>query len=234
MCCSRRIWRPRRLLKREYTVFRFDNLTLLDGRAYAINSSNIPYTIIREGIYAECFPLLLSWYPTTTSTILPGDGPVPFASRVELAEGTARLLLSENPQYLNSTILLTGPSTFTFAEIIVLIREIHGTPLALEILPEDEYVRRIVAAKKHPEWFAKRWVSSLRAFADGESNEVDLELEALLGRKPRSAEEVIRALLVAGKGNEEGGYTWHQNTKLRAIAKHTCVQSEVVITVEEP
>lgn len=199
-----------------------------------VNSSNIPYTIIREGIYAECFPLLLSWHPATTSIILPGDGPIPFASRVELAEGTARLLLSDSPQYLNSTILLTGPSTFTFAEITALIREIHGTPLALEILPEDEYVHRIVAARERPEWFAKSWVSSFRAFTEGESDEVDPALEELLGRKPKGAEEVIRALLVAGKDNEEGGYTWHQNTKLRAIAKHTYIQSGVVITIQEP
>lgn len=199
-----------------------------------VNSSNIPYTIIREGIYAECFPLLLSWHPTTTSTILPGDGPISFASRTELAEGTARLLLSDDLQYLNSTILLTGPSTFTFAEITALIREIQGTPLTLEILPEDEYVRRIVASRERPEWFAKSWASSFRAFSEGESGEVDLTLEALLGRKPRGAEEVIRALLVEGKDNEEGGYTWHQNAKLRAIAKHTCIQAGVTITIEEP
>lgn len=166
--------------------------------------------------------------------ILPGDGPIPFASRIELAEGTARLLLSDNPQYLNSTILLTGPSTSTFAEITALIREIHGTPLALEILPEDEYVRRIVAARERPEWFAKSWASSFRAFAEGESDEVDPALEALLGRKPKDAEEVIRALLVAGKDNEEGGYTWHQNAKLRAIAKHTYIQSGVIITIQRP
>lgn len=199
-----------------------------------VNSSNIPYTIIREGIYAECFPLFLSWNPTTTSAILPGDGPISFASRAELAEGTARLLLSDDPQYLNSTILLTGPSTFTFAEITLLIREIQGTPLTLEILPEDEYIRRIVAARERPEWFAKSWVSSFRAFSEGESGEVDLALEALLGRKPRDAEEVIRALLVGGKDNEEGGYTWHQNAKLRAIAKHTCTQAGVTITIDEP
>lgn len=172
------------------------------------NSSGLPYTIIRETTYTEAFPVLFSWNPSTTSIIIPGDGPIPFATRTELAEGNARLLLSDSPEYLNATVLFTGPSTITLTQIVDLIKEVHDTPLDFEVLSGEEYVKRVVATGQRPEWFAKKWATTFKAFSDGETDEVDPTLEKLLGRKPRGANEVIKELLISGKNSEEGGYTW--------------------------
>ena len=67
----------------------------LDTEAY-IRASGLTYTVIREGIYSESWPLYFGFWSTTDTTdeaIIPhGDGAIAWASRVDLGEGTARIL----------------------------------------------------------------------------------------------------------------------------------------------
>lgn len=69
----------------------------LDTEAY-LRTSGLTYTIIREGIYSESWPLYFGfWSPEegTNEVVIPhGDGAIAWASRVDLGEGTARILSS--------------------------------------------------------------------------------------------------------------------------------------------
>ncbi|RPB16392.1 NAD(P)-binding protein [Morchella conica CCBAS932] len=182
-----------------------------------LKESGLSYTIIREGVYTEAFPLFLSWTPESKSVILPYDGPIAFASRTELAEGTARLLLSDDEKYVNSTVVLTGPEALTLTQVAEVIRGELGNELVVEKVGLEEYVKGLVERGERPEAFARSWATTLKAFEDGEAGDVHGTLEELLGRQPRGAREVVRGLVK--EGLENGGYKWHQNEKVRAAAK---------------
>ena len=62
-----------------------------------LKQSGLTYTIIREGIYSESYPLYFGfWNPSRGSEVkVPyGDGGIAWVSREDLGEGTARVLAS--------------------------------------------------------------------------------------------------------------------------------------------
>lgn len=68
----------------------------LDTEKY-LKESGLAYTIIREGIYSESYPLYFGyWNPSRGSEVkVPdGDGGIAWACREDLGEGTARLMIS--------------------------------------------------------------------------------------------------------------------------------------------
>ena len=68
----------------------------LDTEAY-LRQSGITYTIIREGIYSESFPLYFGyWNPSRGNEVrVPyGDGGIAWVCRDDLGEGTAKLMIA--------------------------------------------------------------------------------------------------------------------------------------------
>lgn len=62
-----------------------------------LKQSGVAYTIIREGIYSESFPLYFGyWNPSRGSEVkIPqGDGGVAWVCREDLGEGTAKLMVA--------------------------------------------------------------------------------------------------------------------------------------------
>src|SRR5205807_1164986 len=75
-------------------------------------SSGAAYTVLRNGQYIENLPTFLGAGAVTGDLALPPDGPTAWVSRIDLAEGIARLLLKDAP--LPESILLTGPEALDF------------------------------------------------------------------------------------------------------------------------
>lgn len=148
----------------------------------------------------------MNWYPSSKDIFLPADGPVAWASRAELGEATAKLMLKEG--YENQIVLLTGPKTCTFADIVEMIKKITGNQLTLHMVSAEEYVTKNAAIDegKKPAQFFEAWRSLLEGVAAGEVQDIDPLMEELLGRQPKDGLQVIEGLL-----KENSGYTWHQN-----------------------
>ncbi|RPA99538.1 NAD(P)-binding protein [Choiromyces venosus 120613-1] len=168
-----------------------------------LKSCGADYTIIREGIYLDAFTMLLGWKPDSKEVYIPFDGPIHFSPRRELAEGTARLLLSSS--HKNSTALFTGPYTITFSRLVELINEVMETNAEFKIVGLEPYVKGLVANGQSEE-FAKWWSSFFVAVGNGETETTDGLLEELLGRKRVDTVEYVRGILKETK--ETGGYVW--------------------------
>ncbi|KAJ9091024.1 hypothetical protein QFC20_007759 [Naganishia adeliensis] len=113
------------------------------------------YSVIRQGLYSESFPiytavLSLTNPPSSGEILIPHDGSGPgisWAKRDELGEATAKILLMafndiHDPAFkpfLNTTILLSGPKSYSLAETVSIIGNIIGKDLKIRQVSVQEY-----------------------------------------------------------------------------------------------
>jgi hypothetical protein len=168
------------------------------------------YTVIREGLYSESYPLYTSFFdPKNPSDEIkiPHDGGGPgiaWVKREELGEGTAELIRrfveSGNPdgfEYRNSRVLLSGQKTLTLAETVEVLGRISGKPVGIREVSNEEYA----ALPENKDGFTYKgvsyaypWTTAFEAFRRGEGSCVSPLLKELLGREPEDFETTIRSL----------------------------------------
>ena len=85
-----------------------------DTEAY-LEACGARHTILRNGHYMENLPMVLGPSIAGGDLALPPDGPTAWVSRLDLAEGIAKLLLAAGK--LPESVLLTGPEALDFSDI---------------------------------------------------------------------------------------------------------------------
>ncbi|OAX80984.1 hypothetical protein ACJ72_04681 [Emergomyces africanus] len=152
-------------------------------------SSGISYTSIREGIYADAFPVFAAWYPDTTTIYVPTDGAIAYTSRTELGEANAKLMLRDpatlpsllqNDDNKNNIALLTGPRAYTFADLAEALTRATGKKVTLQQIPREQYASVVAAEDAREghgmksEQFFEMWASLLDAVGQGEAEMMSL------------------------------------------------------------
>ncbi|WP_437612100.1 SDR family oxidoreductase [Sorangium sp. So ce834] len=161
----------------------------LDTEAY-LRARGITYTILREGVYMESFPVFLGFFGAGhDEVVVPGDGGVAWAARDDLGEATAKIIAGGG--YDDETIALVGPKAYTLEQTTALISSILGREIRFSLVSRDEFVRRNSANGD----VARFWASTYPALEAGEASSVDPLLGAVLGRPPVSFESRLRELL---------------------------------------
>jgi len=168
------------------------------------------YTVVREGLYCESYPLYTSFFDPkkpSREIKIPHDGGGPgiaWVKREELGEGTAELIRrfveSENPdgfEYRNSRVLLSGQKTLTLAETVEILGKVSGKPVSIREVSNEEYA----ALPENKEGFTYKgvsyaypWTTAFEAFRRGEGACVEPLLRELLGREPEGFETTFRSL----------------------------------------
>ncbi|OQE44665.1 hypothetical protein PENCOP_c002G04041 [Penicillium coprophilum] len=171
-----------------------------------MKEAGVNFTSIREGLYADAFPVFMGWYPSTSTVYLPSDGPIAFTLRSELGEANARLMIRGG--YDRETVLLTAQQTITFSEIVDLINETTGRNVQFKLVSPEEFVRLKKAGDEggKGEVFFQALLSWYEGISKGETCTIDPLMADLLGRQPVPPREAIRAFLT-----ENRDYEWHQN-----------------------
>lgn len=155
-------------------------------------SSGAPYTVLRNGQYIENLPTFLGAGVVTGDLALPPDGPTAWVSRIDLAEGIARLLLKDAP--LPESILLTGPEALDFAAIADIASRALGRPITRRIISGDRFFAELTERGLPPP-LAQSLVTGFASRAAGELAVVDPSLQTLLGRPLRRVADVLPELL---------------------------------------
>lgn len=167
------------------------------------------YTIIREGLYSESYPLYTSFFDPSNpvdeiKVAHDGSGSgISWVKREELGEGTAELLKRfvndpANFPYKNRTILLSGSRALTLQESVDILGKIAEHPARIVQVSDVEFADQPVVSTSFVYRgvnYAKAWASSFEAFRRGEAATVSPLLEELLGREPEDFETTIRASL---------------------------------------
>ncbi|KAI9762692.1 MAG: hypothetical protein M4579_000310 [Chaenotheca gracillima] len=169
-----------------------------DTEAY-LKQCDIKYTIMREGIYNESYPLYLGYFNAAKANadgnrkvIIPGDGGIAWVGRDDLGEGTARIMTSDSDEFTNKTLLLSGDRALTLKEVAALIGDIMGwtTPVEVDEVTPEEYI--VHHSKSQDGEVVKLWSTTYPAMKRGELAKVDPLLQKLLPHKLKTMEESLR------------------------------------------
>ena len=169
------------------------------GRIHArteelLAASGLPWTSLRNGFYAHSLAWLAGPWRETGVIAVPADGPVSWTAREDEAEAAALILASNDIH--DGPVTITAPAAPTFEDVAAIASDLAGRTVTREILPEDEWMSRQVAAGT-PEGSARFSLGMYQAAGDGFFAGTDPLLAELLGREPRSVREVL-AVVAAG------------------------------------
>ena len=146
-----------------------------------IQKSGLIYTFLRNTMYAEAIPQIIGEQAISNGLALAGgDGKVPYATRAELGEATANVLIQKGHE--NQTYSLVGSQAYCFQDIADILTEIKNSKVEYQNLENQTY-RENLEKNGLPEF----WVYLTQGTVlDIQHHQYDLQssdLEKLLGRK---------------------------------------------------
>ena len=158
----------------------------------AIADSGLDYVFFRNSMYVETIPLFIGpaihdgqiYYPS-------GDGKVSFASRNDIAEALANVLLDEGHRC--AVYSITGGEALSFADVAVLLQSEKGLDAVHHDIPEEAFAEELHKTGM-PQGEIDFMVSMAASIRIGEFSTVDNQLEKLLGRKRLQVSEYIRSM----------------------------------------
>ncbi|KAL2844955.1 hypothetical protein BJX68DRAFT_242625 [Aspergillus pseudodeflectus] len=173
------------------------------------------YTVVREGIYSESFPIYTNWFDLRNPVdeiCIPHDGSGPgvaWVKRDELGEATAKLVAryatatggnpaaEEEFPYVNRIVLLTGPRAYSLKETVEILGRVVGKDVKIKPVTVDEYANfdHKGLHTYHGVNLAREWATAWEAIRRGETAVVTPDLKEILGREPEDFETTIRGLL---------------------------------------
>ncbi|KAL3458382.1 hypothetical protein BJX64DRAFT_266700, partial [Aspergillus heterothallicus] len=171
------------------------------------------YTVVREGLYSESFPIYTNWFDLRAPVAevkIPHDGSGPgvaWVKRDELGEATARLVkgyasaTGGNPvqefPYVNKIVLLTGSRVYSLNETVEILGRVAGKKVRIVPVSVDEYAAfdHRGLHTYHGVNLAREWTTAWEAIRRGETAVVTPTMKEILGREPEDYETTIRGLL---------------------------------------
>ncbi|OHY56869.1 hypothetical protein BEH76_16245 [Shewanella algae] len=163
----------------------------------AIVHSGVPYTLVRNGPYAELQLTGLEHTLATETMLNAGENGL-FAPvwKADLAEAIAGILSSLSPvsSHLGQTYTLTGPELLNQAQVAQYLSQVSGKNIRLQNISVAE-LEQIFLGIGLPGFMAKAFANNSKAIADGEYQQQSTDLERLLGRPGRSLKALFEQSL---------------------------------------
>lgn len=158
----------------------------------ALRASGVPFVILRDNWYTENYANDLQ-HAQSSGIIAAavGKGRVASASRTDYAEAGARVLVGEG--HAGKVYELTGSTAWDYAELAKTAGEVLGrTVTFVDQTPAER--KNVLLSVGLPEGIAD-FVTALDAgIAAGTLDKVSPDLERLLGRKPLTLKEGLKAI----------------------------------------
>lgn len=168
------------------------------GTEEAIKATGIPYTILRDGWYAENLFMSLphalqtgSWYTST------GNGKIAHITRADTAAALAGAILKAGNE--SNIYTLTGTKARTAEEIAAIVSAATGKPLKVVHVTDAQLSEGLKGAGL-PEGFIPTIVSFDANTREGKIAAVTGDAQALSGRKPTEFEDFVAASKAAFLG----------------------------------
>lgn len=155
-----------------------------------LKNASINYTILRNNLYADVLPLFLGEQVLETGVFFPaGNGKIPFANRLNMAEATANILTSDGHE--NKVYALSSDISYSLTDVANVLSALSGKTVNYVDPTKEVYVETLTNAGV-PELYIGMFAGFAEAIKRDEFNLPDNTLEQLLGRKPTSLEEYLQ------------------------------------------
>jgi uncharacterized protein YbjT (DUF2867 family) len=193
-----------------YTSLAFNNpskasvmRTHVRTEAYLKELSDIKYTIIREGLYNESWPLYFGHYELEgddrTEITVAGDGPISWTAIPDLGLASALVFADSSDKYAGQTFYLSDQSnTITLEKLAQIVSEAKGINFTIKQVTRSEHEEFYVKEKSMDEGYVTWWASTYDALKDGECDIADDTFTRLLQQKnvrPTTIEETVKEML---------------------------------------
>jgi len=159
-------------------------------------STGVPFTALRNGFYASTMGHHIGSALQTGRLMVPQDGPVSWTAHDDLAEAAA-VALAEEGLLDGVTAPLTAPEMLTFDGVAGILGEITGRVITRVPLSDDEWKVSAIDSGM-PSAAADFTLGMFRAARHGEFAVTDPLLQAVIGRRPRSARSVLAQIVGRG------------------------------------
>jgi hypothetical protein len=175
------------------------------------------YTIIRQGLYSESFPVYTANFDLQVTAegsakevdiSIPHDGQgpgIPWAKRDELGEATANILstyVKETSSFesINKIITLSGAKAYTLSETAEVFSRVTGKKVRIKEVSIDEYVGQKGVGygstdTNQSQQMDRLWATAFEGVRMGQAAKVTNESRRWLGREPEEFELTIRNML---------------------------------------
>ncbi|TWI59110.1 SDR family oxidoreductase [Halalkalibacter nanhaiisediminis] len=160
---------------------------------YAIRSSDLPYTFLRNALYTDVFvnPGIAGSVAAGEVVTNAGNGKLNAVSREDLAKAAATVLLEDGHE--NKSYNLVNPQPWTFDELAEILSEVSGKNVVHRSVSYDEakeYLKNVGL----PEPIAELSAGIYHTIAHGETAKTSNDLTNLIGEPTPLKDLVKRAL----------------------------------------
>ncbi|MFC5625667.1 SDR family oxidoreductase [Algoriphagus winogradskyi] len=154
-----------------------------------LKSSGLDYTILRNSLYMDMLPMFFGDKVVESGIFLPaGDTKAAFALRVDMAEATANILMTEGHE--NKTYNFSNSENVSIPEMAGIISEVVGKEIPYHSPSQEVYVETLTKANVPSEYIGM-FAGFSAAIKQGEFTVENSDLEKILGRKPITAKEFL-------------------------------------------
>jgi NAD(P)H dehydrogenase (quinone) len=162
-----------------------------DTEAY-LARAGVPYTVLRNGPYAELLPWFAGGAIDSGSFALPaGAGVAAFLSRGDIARATAVVLASD--KYVGKTLLLTGEKAVSYADIAAALSAQLGRTIRYQPSDAASYLATLKAAGL-PEYVADAIVGVQLSIAEGRYAPISTTVRDITGKAPQDIDALLKQL----------------------------------------
>ncbi|MGC5663431.1 SDR family oxidoreductase [Micromonospora sp. WMMD723] len=154
-----------------------------------LRASGLPYVLLRNSWYLENYTGQLANYLAHGVAGSAGDGRVSAATRADYAEAAAEVLTTQGHA---GRVYELGGEAFTMTELAAEVSRQSGRDVRYTDLPVPAYTELLVSAGL-PEPYAATLADADRGLARGALYVPVADLEKLLGRRPTTLTEALRA-----------------------------------------
>jgi len=152
-----------------------------------LRSTGVAHTILRDNLYADFAPALVSADGNIRGPA--ADGRAAVVAQADVAD-VAVVVLGSDDAYGGQTLNLTGPTALTMYEIASALSDHLGRTVAyVPETIEEAYASRAVYGA--PKWQVDAWVSTYTAIAAGELEGVSEDIQDVTGHPATPLEQVI-------------------------------------------
>jgi NAD(P)H dehydrogenase (quinone) len=157
-----------------------------------LKESGLTYTILKNALYLDVLPLFMGPVLDTNTIYLPaGDGKVPYASRADMGAAGAAVLTGTGHE--NQSYEISNGTSYSFQDIAKILSDLTGKTIQY-VSPDAEEFGTALAAAGVPAGAIQMTAGFCVAIAHDEFDYPATTLEKLLGRKPESAADFLKAV----------------------------------------